>query len=252
MAAQAKDVPDLEALTQLERDARESHTAADRAAAHYARAESRLRQLSREIHTTLERLDTQEAAHRSLQDLAECVAGTGPDNELKMRLSAFVLAARLEEVARYANERLGVMSDGRYTLRHSDARAARGARSGLGLRVTDAWTGIERETNTLSGGEAFLASLALALGLGDAVRAEAGGLDLQTLFVDEGFGSLDEESLEHVMGILDDLRAGGRAVGIVSHVPELRQRIRAQVRVTKTPAGSHLSVCTTLADEPAA
>jgi exonuclease SbcC len=252
VAAVGQDEPDLEALTELEHAARESHTVADRTADHYGRAERRLRQLSREIHTALEHLVDHEAQHRTLQDLADCVAGTGPDNELKMRLSAFVLAARLEEVARYANERLGVMSDGRYSLRHSDARAARGARSGLGLRVVDAWTGIERETSTLSGGEAFLASLALALGLGDAVRAEAGGLDLQTLFVDEGFGSLDDESLEHVMGILDDLREGGRSVGIVSHVAELRQRIRCQILVHKTPAGSHLAVRTALADEPAA
>ena len=101
---------------------------------------------------------------------------------------------------------------------------------------------MSRETSTLSGGESFMASLALALGLGDAVRAEAGGFDLQTLFVDEGFGTLDDDSLEQVMGVLDSLREGGRSVGIVSHVSELRQRIPAQLRVTKSQAGSTIDV----------
>jgi DNA repair protein SbcC/Rad50 len=177
-----------------------------------------------------------------VQELADCVAGTSANNTLRMRLSSYLLAARLEEVARLANERLQVMTEGRYTLVYSDALARRGARSGLGLRVVDAWTGASRETSTLSGGESFMASLALALGLGDAVRAEAGGFDLQTLFVDEGFGTLDDESLEQVMGVLDSLREGGRSVGIVSHVSELRQRIPAQLRVSKSQAGSSIEV----------
>jgi exonuclease SbcC len=167
-----------------------------------------------------------------------------------MRLSSYVLAARLAEIATLANERLTTMSDGRYTLEYTDARAAKGARSGLGLLVRDAWTGQPRETSSLSGGEAFMASLALALGMGDAVRAEAGGFDLQTLFVDEGFGSLDEESLEQVMAVLDTLREGGRAVGIVSHVTELRTRIPHQLRVLKEQAGSRIQ--TEDRDSPAA
>ena len=137
-----------------------------------------------------------------------------------------------------ANERLARMGDGRYLLEHSDDLAARGAKSGLGLRVVDRWTGSTRDPASLSGGETFMASLALALGLADAVRAESGGVDLQTLFVDEGFGSLDDDSLDQVMDVLDGLRDGGRSVGIVSHVPELRQRIPAQVVVTKSETGS--------------
>ena len=146
----------------------------------------------------------------------------------------------LAEIATLANERLTTMSDGRYALEYTDARAAKGARSGLGLRVRDAWTGQARDTSSLSGGESFMASLALALGMGDAVRAEAGGFDLQTLFVDEGFGSLDEESLEQVMAVLDTLREGGRAVGIVSHVAELRTRIPHQLQVLKEQGGSRI------------
>jgi exonuclease SbcC len=153
-------------------------------------------------------------------------------------LSAYVLGARLAEVASFANERLSTMSDGRYALVHHDGKGSHGARGGLGLRVSDSWTGHTRDTASLSGGESFMASLALALGLGDAVRAEAGGFDLQTLFVDEGFGSLDDESLEQVMSVLDALREGGRTVGIVSHVSELRHRIPAQLHVEKGQSGS--------------
>jgi exonuclease SbcC len=175
-----------------------------------------------------------------VDQLTTCVLGTGADNQLRMRLSAYVLAARLEEVAAAATERLTAMSDGRYALVHSDERAKGGGRSGLGLRVVDAWTGVERETSTLSGGESFLASLALALGLADVVQAEAAGSPIETLFVDEGFGTLDEETLEEVMTVLDGLRDGGRAVGLVSHVLDLRARIPAQLEVQKTRAGSTL------------
>ncbi|MDF2092055.1 SMC family ATPase [Knoellia sp. 3-2P3] len=190
--------------------------------------------------------------HALVRDLADTFAGTGGNNALRMRLSAFVLAARLEKVAELANERLAVMGDGRYRLQHSDDLAARGARSGLGLRVQDLWTGQTRDTSTLSGGEAFMASLALALGLADAVREESGGFDLQTLFVDEGFGTLDDESLEQVMGVLDGLREGGRAVGVVSHVAELRTRIPCQVTVHKTESGSTVRVSTAAGSETAA
>jgi DNA repair protein SbcC/Rad50 len=174
--------------------------------------------------------------------LADLAAGGGA-NTLRMTLSSFVLAARLEEVAAAASERLLTMTSGRYSLVHTDARRG-GGRSGLGLLACDSWTAVDRDTSTLSGGETFLASLALALGLADVVTAEAGGARIEALFVDEGFGSLDEDTLEEVMTVLDGLRDGGRLVGIVSHVAELRQRIPAQVRVRKGQAGSNLTVRT--------
>ncbi len=192
--------------------------------------------LSRQIDT-LRPLLAKAAEARTLADLA---AGQGA-NTLRMTLSSFVLAARLEEVASAASQRLLRMTSGRYSLVHSDARRGAG-RSGLGLLAQDAWTGVDRDTSTLSGGETFLASLALALGLADVVTAEAGGTRIEALFVDEGFGSLDEDTLDEVMTVLDGLREGGRMVGIVSHVPELRQRIPAQVRVHKGHCGSHLTV----------
>ncbi|MFB7247156.1 SMC family ATPase [Streptomyces populi] len=169
--------------------------------------------------------------------LAGLAAGTSADNERKMRLEAYVLAARLEQVAAAATVRLQRMSSGRYTLVHSDDRAGRG-RSGLGLHVVDAWTGRERDTATLSGGETFFASLALALGLADVVTDEAGGVRLDTLFIDEGFGSLDDQTLDEVLDVLDSLRERDRSVGIVSHVGDLRRRVHAQLEVVKGRTGS--------------
>ncbi|MEU2713098.1 SMC family ATPase [Streptomyces sp. NPDC007205] len=171
--------------------------------------------------------------------LAALTAGTSADNERRMRLESYVLAARLEQVAAAATARLQRMSSGRYTLVHSDDRAGRG-RSGLGLHVVDAWTGRERDTATLSGGETFFASLALALGLADVVTDEAGGVRLDTLFIDEGFGSLDDQTLDEVLDVLDSLRERDRSVGIVSHVGDLRRRIHAQLEVVKARAGSTL------------
>jgi len=175
--------------------------------------------------------------------LTEVMHGRG-QNALGMSLRTYVLAERLKQVAGAAGQRLDRMSAGRYTFVHSTDREARGRAGGLGLDILDGWSGLVRPTKTLSGGESFLASLALALGLADIVAAEAGGRVLDTLFVDEGFGSLDPDTLDLVMGTLDELRAGGRVVGVVSHVDELRQRIPSQVRVCRTPQGSTLEVST--------
>lgn len=168
--------------------------------------------------------------------LADTVAGRAP-NTLKMDLETFVLAAELEEIVAAANVRLAEMSSGRYTLHHSDARAARGRASGLGIDVLDAHTGRLRSPQSLSGGETFLASLALALGLGEVVTSRAGGIRLDTLFVDEGFGSLDPETLELAMRTLDELRAGGRTVGVISHVEAMKEQLPAQLVVEATPQG---------------
>jgi DNA repair protein SbcC/Rad50 len=179
-------------------------------------------------------------AYRRLAALASLTAGTSIENTRRMRLETYVLAARLEQVAAAAGVRLARMSAGRYTLTHSDRRASGRGRSGLGLHVVDAWTGVERDTATLSGGETFFASLALALGLADVVTDEAGGTRLETLFVDEGFGTLDEQSLDEVLDVLDSLRERERSVGIVSHVADLRRRIPAQLEVVKDRDGSRL------------
>ena len=172
--------------------------------------------------------------------LADLATGRG-SNTLRMRLQSFVLAARLEQVAEVASARLQDMSGGRYTFLHSDALGRRGARGGLGLDVFDEYTGVRRPTKTLSGGESFMASLALALGLADVVTAESGGVQIDTLFVDEGFGTLDPLALDAVMTVLDELRRGGRTVGVISHLEELRTRIPTRLEVIAGRHGSRLA-----------
>ncbi|MDO0931348.1 SMC family ATPase [Streptomyces sp. DG2A-72] len=239
-AAAAQQPPaDLEAAeraasaaAQRLRDAASARDAAARRCAELDRLSARSAQGVRRLAPLREEYDR-------VARLAGLSAGTSADNERKMRLESYVLAARLEQVAAAATVRLRRMSSGRYTLVHSDDRAGRG-RSGLGLHVVDAWTGRERDTATLSGGETFFASLALALGLADVVTDEAGGVRLDTLFIDEGFGSLDEQTLDEVLDVLDSLRERDRSVGIVSHVADLRRRIHAQLEVVKGRAGSEL------------
>jgi DNA repair protein SbcC/Rad50 len=174
------------------------------------------------------------------EGLLRLVRGQG-ENALKMTLGSYVLAGRLEEVVASATERLLGMTQGRYELRHDDAARGRGVR-GLDITVFDRYTEDERAAGTLSGGETFMASLALALGLADTVQAEAGGVDMDTLFVDEGFGSLDAASLEDVMQVLDGLQADGRTIGVVSHVERMKQDIGYRLQVLKTRQGSHLQV----------
>ncbi|GGU95942.1 nuclease SbcCD subunit C [Kitasatospora herbaricolor] len=222
------------ATDRLARATAAQHAARERCA-DLARIGRRLAELAASLAPVLD-------GYARISRLAALAAGTSGENRLRMRLESYVLAARLEQVAAAASDRLVRMSGGRYTLVHSDDRTSGGKRSGLSLRVVDAWTGTERDTATLSGGESFFASLALALGLADVVTDEAGGMPLDTLFIDEGFGTLDEQALEEVMDVLDGLRERDRAVGIVSHVADLRARIPAQLLVRKNRHGSTLSL----------
>ncbi|MEV5580395.1 SMC family ATPase [Streptomyces parvus] len=221
---------EFETAERLLREAASGLAAADERCGELAR-------LSRQAADEVRRLGPVRQEYERIARLAGLAAGTSADNERKMRLEAYVLAARLEQVAAAATARLQRMSSGRYTLVHSDARTG-GRRAGLGLRVVDAWTGSERDTATLSGGETFFASLALALGLADVVTEEAGGVRLDTLFIDEGFGSLDDQTLDEVLDVLDSLRERDRSVGIVSHVADLRRRIPARLEVVKERQGS--------------
>jgi DNA repair protein SbcC/Rad50 len=173
--------------------------------------------------------------------VAAMCSGTSADNVTKTRLSHYVLAARLEQVVAAANLRLAGICGGRYQLEHSMQRGVGDTRGGLGLLVADTYTGQRRDPATLSGGETFYVSLALALGLADLVRDEIGGAELSTLFVDEGFATLDSETLDEVMDEVDSLRAGGRCVGLVSHLAELRTRIPAQLDVRPGRHGSSIA-----------
>lgn len=210
--------------------------AADRLAA--ARSDAAVAQ---GLAATIATVDAAMAEDRSrlavVGPLADVVRGGG-SNALRMRLESYVLAARLEQIVAAANLRLSAMTAGRFTLHHDDGLAYRGARSGLGLEVLDEHTGRPRPVASLSGGETFLASLALALGLAEVVSAEAGGVRLDTLFVDEGFGSLDRETLDTAMETLDSLRAGGRTVGLISHVEAMQEDIPAGLHVERLPDGS--------------
>lgn len=211
-------------------------------AARAVRLTQRLEELRRSLTERVAAWRPAHDAHVTAADLAAFLEGKSADNPLRMRLSGYVLAWRLSQVVDAANERLAGMTDSRYTLVHTDRRASRDTRGGLSLAVRDDWSGEERDPATLSGGETFLVSLALALGLADVVTAEAGGTSLDTLFVDEGFGSLDSETLDDVLDTLDELREGGRVVGVVSHVAEMRARIPVQLLVTKAPDGSRLRI----------
>ncbi|GAA1347690.1 SMC family ATPase [Falsarthrobacter nasiphocae] len=172
--------------------------------------------------------------------LAETANGRGPDNERRMALQAFVLASRLEDIAAAASQILHEMS-GRYEIVYDDTKKGL-KEAGLGLAVVDHWTLASRAPESLSGGEMFMASLSLALGLARVVQEESGGIELGTLFIDEGFGSLDAETLDTVMEQIEALRAdGGRTIGIVSHVTEMHGRIGHQIMVSKTQRGSTLS-----------
>lgn len=237
LLVEAEEEPiDLEPFAQEVALTREEVRAA--AAAHAA-----ARALAERLRALAERADAGHTAVAALADehavvarLADTVAGRAP-NTRRMTLETFVLAAELEEIVAAANLRLDHMSSGRYRLQHTDALAARGASSGLGLEVMDAFTGQCRPPQSLSGGETFLTSLALALGLAEVVTARAGGIRLDTLFIDEGFGSLDDETLDLAMRTLDELRQGGRTVGIISHVASMKDQLPAQLQVTATPGG---------------
>lgn len=238
--AAAADAPDLAALGDARGEATQAHAGAVSTLLLAARRSERLATQLLQLRSALDAWAPQRADYGVVRALAELVDGKGADNNRQMRLSAYILAARLSQVVAAANERLTRMTDDRYLLEHTARRGVGERRGGLSLLVRDQWTDEQRDPVTLSGGETFVVSLALALGLADVVTGEAGGARIETLFVDEGFGSLDSDTLELVMDTLDQLREGGRVVGVVSHVPELRTRIPAQLVVHKTRSGSSL------------
>ena len=229
------------------RAAAEALAAAEAASSSRATAVGRLdslvatvRRQSAALTEVLERSAGLIAEHTRVRGLLDLVRGGG-ENLLKMPLTSYVLAGRLEEVAAAATERLLAMTDQRYSIEYSDAVGGRGNK-GLELVIRDHYVDETRHPATLSGGETFMASLALALGLADTVQAEAGGIELDTLFVDEGFGSLDADTLDDVLDVVDTLRTGGRTVGLVSHVERMRQEIGVRLEVRKDRRGSSLAL----------
>jgi DNA repair protein SbcC/Rad50 len=184
-----------------------------------------------------------EASYDQLVEATETVIrlanlAKGMDGHRRVALTTYVLRHWFEQVVAAANVRLSAMSSGRYELKRIDEGENKRQRAGLTLSVIDRHTGEDRSPKSLSGGETFYTSLALALGLADVVKAEAGGVDLDTLFIDEGFGSLDADTLDQVMGVIDDLRDRGRVVGIVSHVADLKDRVAERLEVRRIADGS--------------
>jgi DNA repair protein SbcC/Rad50 len=240
-AAAAQPEPVLAGLEDTVRRAEEQLVQAGASAVALATRRDRLDELLSELDAALASWRPRVVRRDRAAAVAAMCSGTSADNLTKTRLSHYVLAARLEQVVAAANLRLSGICGGRYQLEHSMQRGVGDTRGGLGLVVSDTYTGQRRDPATLSGGETFYVSLALALGLADLVRDEIGGAELSTLFVDEGFATLDSETLDEVMDEVDSLRAGGRCVGLVSHLAELRTRIPAQLDVRPGRNGSTIA-----------
>ena len=209
-------------------EALEARTRADEACARATRAKERLA----EIDATSGDLTR---AYGTVAALADAAVGQNP---LRLSFQRYVLGVFLTEVLDAATRRLVLMTRGRYRLHMAAGTRDRRSAGGLDLEVFDEYTGDDRPVSTLSGGEGFLASLSLALGLAEVVESLAGGVHLDTVFVDEGFGTLDEEALETAIQALMELQGRGRLVGIISHVPELQRAIPARLEITSTPSGS--------------
>lgn len=161
----------------------------------------------------------------------------------KVTLETFVQMTYFDRVIARANVRLREMTVGQYELRRRETADNQRSQSGLDMEVVDHINGTARDVRTLSGGESFKASLALALGLSDEIQSEAGGVQLGSLFVDEGFGSLDAQSLSQAIGVLSSLTQGKRLVGVISHVEELNRRIDRRILVQKDRSGaSHAQI----------
>ena len=238
-ALKDKDKPDVAALqvelekTLLEKEGlEEEFNQFDNQLSHLCKAQKTLKNYAK-------RLEEQEKIYQvigTLSDVANGVTGN------KISLQRFVLGVLLDDVLIVASQRLKVMSKGRYLLIRKENRAKGNKASGLELEVEDSYTGKVRAVSTLSGGESFMASLSLALGLSDVVQAYAGGIRLDTLFIDEGFGSLDADSLELAIRTLIDLRDTGRMVGIISHVSELKEQINLRLDVKSGKCGSYVQM----------
>ncbi|WP_427978579.1 AAA family ATPase [Agarivorans sp.] len=232
-----KATPDLSALQQTLEQAK---TERERLELQWNTANNRLTNLQ-DIQQKLQqaelldqRLQQQYQVIGTLADVANGRTGN------KISLQRFVLSVLLDDVLLQASERLQIMSKGRYQLLRKEQRAKGNKASGLELEVEDSYTSKVRSVATLSGGESFMAALAMALGLSDVVQAYAGGIKLDTLFIDEGFGSLDQESLDLAIRTLIDLQSAGRMVGIISHVSEMKEQIASRIDVIKQADGSHI------------
>ena len=235
--AASAPTPNVEALTEASRRADEDAASAARASGILEQHCAQLDAARTSLEQALDALAQAREQAGPIRRLADIAAASGPENLASTPLAAWVLIARLEDVLAAANPRLERISSGRYQLVAVSDDGTSSRKSGLGLAIVDHDTDAMRSPRTLSGGETFYTSLALALGLADVVTAEAGGVELRTMFIDEGFGSLDSHTLALVMEQLQALRCAGRTVGVISHVEEMATQIADQIQVRPLPEG---------------
>ena len=235
--------PDVDGATRASERAEEAYSDANEAKGAWGERLTSAHKARDVVEARIAELERASALAEPIRRLAALANATGPENLRQTPLSSWVLMSRFDDVLAAANPRLAAISQGRYELHRILNDDTRSRKAGLGLEIIDHDTDQSRAPRTLSGGETFYVSLALALGLADVVTAEAGGVELQTMFIDEGFGSLDATTLDSVMDQLGALRDSGRTVGVISHVDDMARRIPDQIAVRWTKrSGSTLSV----------
>lgn len=193
-----------------------------------------IKQATEKIQENAKSLEKERSYLQKIIEVHDLLRG---DNPQKLSFERFILIAYFEQVIDAANLRLQQMTNGQFEFIRSENLASHGKQSGLDLDIYDAYTGEARDVKTLSGGEKFKASLSLSLGMADTIQSHQGGISIDTLFIDEGFGSLDEESLLQALDVLIDLQNSGKMIGVISHVEELKQTLPARIEVTKTKGG---------------
>ena len=231
---EGQEITDLPAL---EKTLSELKVAYETAYQEYNRSldfEKTILRLKDNIHDTTLKIDQLTKTYGKVSNLYDVVRG---HNNLRLSFERYIQIEYLEQIIQSANERLREMSNGQFQLIRSDRQEVRGRQSGLGLDVNDAYTGQTRDVKTLSGGEKFNASLCLALGMADVIQSFQGAVSIDTMFIDEGFGSLDEESLNKAIDTLIDLQKSGRVIGVISHVEELKAAFPAILEVRKSREG---------------
>jgi exonuclease SbcC len=228
--------PDMDALGKAAAQAGQDLDLAVETASRLAQQVDQKRKTIESLRKDAAAMEAMELEYGVLGSLSEAANG---NNSRKITFQRYVLGALLDDVLVAATTRLKQMTGGRYLLQRVGQVGDRRRLAGLDLEVMDTYTGINRPVGTLSGGESFMAALSLALGMADVVQSYSGGIRLETIFIDEGFGSLDPEALDQALRELVKLKEGGRLVGIISHVPELKQRIDARLEVSADRTGSH-------------
>jgi len=230
-------IPDVEQALAREEEAEKALTERREKLTRQQEQLQRLNKLKKQLSDIRKKLREQEKEYHKVKHLADLANG---DNALNQKFQTYVLSVLLDDVARQANKRLQSMSQDRYELRRVDDVRDGRRKAGLDLNVFDTYNGQERSVRTLSGGEMFITSLSLALGLADVAMMRSGGLKMEAIFIDEGFGSLDSETLDLAVKTLMNLKEDGRMVGIISHVDELRERIDTRLEIIKRQDGSQI------------